>query len=422
MRSSARGMRPDSDDVDSVFGALGDDDTDLGRTDVQSNDEILTAIHVPPLFCESPLETFARRALGTPARTAGSTGRSRSGRRRESTLRRRLFRPVLRTVHRAEPPVLRSEDPVFRRPWTSSSRPVSSSSSQISRVATRSASWPSRIRAVSGSRSRNAKPVGIVLRRNLTVRVGRGRSNSGRRYASSIAAREIARSRRRSQTAVAPSAQAPAGPRRATRSSSGCERHSLRRPPRSRLAGFADRDQAHRGAYSLHVHHEQSAPVGSRTALASAIQGSAAINLASPPARRVDRQTELGARRETPSTRAIGVEASGALDRRAREIASTGVAPASPPIHAAAGRRRRSGCRRARRSSAPADGARSETTIDKGGCGRSSLRIRDRGVCGAGAAGAASIRSARCEVRSTESIESARADPAGGTRSWFASR
>jgi hypothetical protein len=46
-------MRPDSDDVYSVLVTLSDDDTDLGRTDVQSDDEIFTAVHVPPFSAKA---------------------------------------------------------------------------------------------------------------------------------------------------------------------------------------------------------------------------------------------------------------------------------------------------------------------------------------------------------------------------------
>jgi hypothetical protein len=46
-------MRPDPDDVHAVFSSLCNDYADLGRSDIQSNDEIFTAIHVPPFSAKA---------------------------------------------------------------------------------------------------------------------------------------------------------------------------------------------------------------------------------------------------------------------------------------------------------------------------------------------------------------------------------
>ncbi|MFP6563912.1 MAG: hypothetical protein VCC68_05470, partial [Myxococcota bacterium] len=65
-------MGTDSDDINAVFRPLRDYYTDLGRSDVQPNDEFFSLGHCyPPGFCESPLATPARRTLNTSARTAG---------------------------------------------------------------------------------------------------------------------------------------------------------------------------------------------------------------------------------------------------------------------------------------------------------------------------------------------------------------
>src|SRR5206468_7206333 len=52
LAQAARRVRADADDVDARLGAFRDDDADLGRTDVESDDESILARHdwSPPLY------------------------------------------------------------------------------------------------------------------------------------------------------------------------------------------------------------------------------------------------------------------------------------------------------------------------------------------------------------------------------------